>query len=511
MLTSLRVQNYRSFKDSGEMPLSPLTILVGRNNSGKSTLLRAIYQLQQAAPWSADDIRVGAPSVLIHLGFDRLPTPPFTTVVNDSKWHNPQLSLLRTPESISLELGNAGTSAEVRIDVITPTEPYNFIYPSLARRYSNTQYEEQLRRDQTTQVWPNETNLVARTSTLLNPRTRDGQEFESLCKRVFNQTLDLMTGDNGQRLGLQIGRFAQVGLTAMGTGISATLGLLVNLTGAKDKVFLIEEPENDLHPAALKALLDIIIEKSATNQFIISTHSSIVLTRLGAMETATVLYTDMQVKDDIPTSTVRSVQDRAGRLEVLRDLGYALADLGLSDGWLIFEESSAERLCRQYLIPWFVPALGRLTTIAAAGTSRLGPLWQNLHEMALFAHLQPESRDRLWVIADGDSEGTKAVNKLAKNFDKAGRGRFHTWQADNFEKYYPAVFAERARIVLALPHDQRPGPKSELLNDVLAWISEDVDRAREAFKTSAADAIHTLREVSQQVSAALSESAGSST
>ncbi len=505
MLTSLRVRNYRSFKDSGELPLSPLTILVGRNNSGKSTLLRALYQLQEAAPWSVDDVRVGTPSAFIRLGFDQLPTPPFPPVVNDAKWHDRQLTVLRTSEQVSVELGNAGASPEVRLDVISATEPYNFIYPSLARRYSNTQYEEQLRKDQTTQVWPNETNLVARASTVLNPRTRSGKEFESLCKRVLNQTLDLMTGDNGQRLGLQIDRFAQVGLTAMGAGISATLGLLLNLTGAENKLFLIEEPENDLHPAALKALLDVIVEKSATNQFIISTHSSIVLTRLGALETATVLHTDMQINDDVPTSTVRSVQDRAGRLEVLRDLGYALADLGLNDGWLIFEESSAERLCRQYLIPWFVPALGRLTTVAAAGTSRLGPLWQNLHEMTLFAHLQPESRDRLWVIADGDREGTKAVNQLAKAFDKDDQGRFHTWRAENFEEYYPAAFAERARKVLRLTHDQRPGPKRELLNDVLAWISKDVDRAREAFKISAADAIDTLEQVSQQVSAALSE------
>lgn len=493
------------------MPLSPVTILVGRNNSGKSTLLRAVYQLQDGAPWSGDDIRVGASHAAIDLGFDRLPTPPFPSMVNDSRWRQPQLFLRRTQAALTVEMGSAGGPPEVSVDPITATEPHNFIYPSLARRYSNSQYEEQVRKDQTTQVWPQETNLVARTSTVLNARTLSGQEFGDLCKRVLGQTVDLLTGDNGQRLGLQITRFEQVGLAAMGTGISATLGLLVNLTGAKGKVFVIEEPENDLHPAALKELLDVIVEKSASNQFIISTHSSVVVTRLGALATSTVLHTDMQVEEGMPTSTVRSVQDRAGRMEVLRDLGYALADIGLSDGWLVFEESSAERLCRQYLIPWFVPALGRLTTIAAAGTSRLGPLWLNLREMALYAHLQPETRDRLWVIADGDRDGVKAVAELTANFDKPDQGRFHTWQAKNFEEYYPAAFADRAREVLALPHNQRPGPKKALLDDVLIWIDQDVARARAAFKTSAADALTTLKLINDSVTLALSVTSGNGT
>jgi CRISPR-associated exonuclease Cas4 len=41
-LTSLRVQNYRSVVDSGEIRIEPLQALVGENNCGKSNLLRAI-------------------------------------------------------------------------------------------------------------------------------------------------------------------------------------------------------------------------------------------------------------------------------------------------------------------------------------------------------------------------------------------------------------------------------------------------------------------------------------
>lgn len=44
-LESFRVQNYRSINDSGEVAVSRITALLGRNESGKSNLLRALHSL----------------------------------------------------------------------------------------------------------------------------------------------------------------------------------------------------------------------------------------------------------------------------------------------------------------------------------------------------------------------------------------------------------------------------------------------------------------------------------
>jgi len=44
-LLSFRVQNYRSIIDSGEISVSRITALLGRNESGKSNLLRALHSL----------------------------------------------------------------------------------------------------------------------------------------------------------------------------------------------------------------------------------------------------------------------------------------------------------------------------------------------------------------------------------------------------------------------------------------------------------------------------------
>lgn len=49
MITTFRVRNLRSIKDSQDIPLKRLTVLVGKNSAGKSTLLRVLPLLRQSA------------------------------------------------------------------------------------------------------------------------------------------------------------------------------------------------------------------------------------------------------------------------------------------------------------------------------------------------------------------------------------------------------------------------------------------------------------------------------
>lgn len=46
-MKSLSFKNFRSLKDIDEIQLSPITILVGKNSSGKSTLIRSFPLLKQ--------------------------------------------------------------------------------------------------------------------------------------------------------------------------------------------------------------------------------------------------------------------------------------------------------------------------------------------------------------------------------------------------------------------------------------------------------------------------------
>jgi len=52
-LESFRVRNYRSINDSGDIHVSRITALLGRNESGKSNLLRALHSLNPIEGFSA--------------------------------------------------------------------------------------------------------------------------------------------------------------------------------------------------------------------------------------------------------------------------------------------------------------------------------------------------------------------------------------------------------------------------------------------------------------------------
>lgn len=70
MLTTLRIENFKAWKDTGDIRLAPLTVLFGANSAGKSSLGHLLLALKQTAS-SADRRRAlhtGDESSLIDLG-----------------------------------------------------------------------------------------------------------------------------------------------------------------------------------------------------------------------------------------------------------------------------------------------------------------------------------------------------------------------------------------------------------------------------------------------------------
>jgi hypothetical protein len=54
MITRLRAQNFKSWKDTGDLRIAPLTGLFGTNSSGKTSILQALLVLKQSAEYSPD-------------------------------------------------------------------------------------------------------------------------------------------------------------------------------------------------------------------------------------------------------------------------------------------------------------------------------------------------------------------------------------------------------------------------------------------------------------------------
>lgn len=94
-ITSLRLQNFRCFRDSGALPIAPLTIIFGRNNAGKSTILQSLLVLRQTLDAAGYESRLNLRGPLFAAG-------SYADMVHD---HKTRLNL-----SIGLGVAHRGIS-----------------------------------------------------------------------------------------------------------------------------------------------------------------------------------------------------------------------------------------------------------------------------------------------------------------------------------------------------------------------------------------------------------------
>jgi putative AbiEii toxin of type IV toxin-antitoxin system len=500
-LSQVRVTNYKSLADTGPIQLGQINVLLGRNNHGKSAFIRAVHLMQQEAPAGPNDIRLGEQQaeVEVTLSGDDLPRFIGRAELPESITYTINLGRQTgNPTAYGLSISHSG-QPNWNPPFFSQAEPTNFIYTYLSKRKVFA-FDRQVDLMRTRAVQADLRYLVAKVARLANPDYERADEYARLCKAMLGFRISVQAAEdgNGQQAGIPVGRYGFIPIEAMGEGVSSQLGLIADLCMADGHLFLIEEPENDVHPEALKTLLDVIVKKAESNQFIISTHSNIVTRYLGAAPGSKIFEFESDFQPNtIPTSTIREVEPTPeARIAVLRRLGYELSDFDLWEGWLVLEESSAEVIIR-YLIPWFVPELARIRTVAAGGTSKVEPTFEDFRRLFLFAHLEQQYRGRAWVIVDSDDEGQRIVADLRGKYASWPADHFVTWDQSDFEQYYPAQFEAKVQEVLALPHDAKPAAKKALLDEVKAWCDAKPDEAKAELEKSAAEVIEKLRSISQ--------------
>lgn len=493
-LSTLQVENFRSFKSTDQLELSNINVFVGRNNSGKSSILRAIHLLQEGNEVTAEDIRIGerAAALFSYVGWgDQKPLPN----VGPSR----RFLSIRLSQDVldsGYEIKFTSKSEEETRRPFPAMEPAHVIIPIYSHRKTKG-FSGATSKTAAQTISGDFKNLAAKLTRIMNTTFSGHSRYVEICREVLGQEIFTILEEDGAVIGAYAdGNKSVIPLKRMGDGVQHIIGLLVELLQAQGKIFLIEELENDLHPAALKALLDLIIEKSEVNQFFISTHSNVVVRHLCSERKSRLFHVSSEKSAGIPTSSVEPVApSRHARIEVLRELGYTLSDFELAEGWLILEESSAERIIRDFLIPMFVPRLILLQTVAAGGVSKVGPIFEDFRRLALYSHLQAPYRDRTWVLVDGDEVGKKTVRDLCEAHKSWPSDRFATLSSPQFERYYPEVFWPEVDRVLSISGKEKRAEKAVLLKSVLKWLQDDSERARAALETSAAEVIKQLRKI----------------
>jgi len=501
----LQLTNIRSFQ-SADLELSPkVTLVVGENNSGKSTLLQSLLSVQQPMI-GPESIRYGFPTGKIRVEMAKFEELQFHASLRDAVRNTTNADSIVAMETefqrqppvsqALLLLPNRSTNQWAHF----PNEqPSNVLVPYLSSRRVGSMMEN-VGAQFAYAVNTGHLHIYAKIDACVSSRELR-EPFVAACREVLGFEVTTWNSANGKMAGLEVNarRREHIPLTQMGSGVAHVVGLIVELLMADGKTYLVEELENDLHPAALRILLQ-LVERSVANgsQFVISTHSNHVVRYLGSVP-ETRIYQIERIKDSMPPESRLSAvaNEPIARRELLNSLGYELMDYDLFGAWLILEESSAEVIVREYLIPWFTPNLnGRIRTIAANGADDVEPRFVDLHRLMTFVHLEPIYKNRAWVWCDGDDAGRASIAKLQESFKIWSKEHFIALESDDFENYYPRAFAADAAQALDITDVQKKrAAKAELCNRVKAWLDADVERGKAALAESAASIIGRLKEI----------------
>lgn len=499
-ITAIEIENVRGFQKVNKTELSDsINILIGPNNAGKSTILNSIFQLQRAV-LNRNDITIGKTEGKIELHFNG--THPQVTN------HPTYVSFIYNLHNNQRLYGRTNGNPSGGLNQFPETEPNNLIYPYLSKRKVGG-YNNAINEANANSVTGNFTHLYSKIDRLVTPQFQPGNsQYVKACNDILGFEISSLAKGNGKEAVYFVHNLEHIPLTAMGEGVANLLGLITDLCIAENKIFLIEEPENDIHPKALKALLNLIAEKSKSNQFFISTHSNIVMKNLGSIEDSKVFKITNDESDSTRVSLKKSSLTEVPntpteRLKVLEELGYDFFDLDLWKAWLFLEESSAEVIIRDHLIRWFVPKLKyELRTFSAGSTSRIKPKFEDFNKLFVFLHLEPTYKNKVWVFIDGGEDEESIISDMRNVYTSSGwrEENFGQFTEHDFEKYYPIRFQEEVENVLAIEGKQeKRKAKRELLDKVKLWIAQNDKEAKEEFKESASEIIDILKTIRKEI------------
>jgi hypothetical protein len=380
----------------------------------------------------------------------------------------------------------------------TDQRPHHAFEIYLARRKTGG-FDQNVNVNATNRVTGNLANLYARINHLDASGHPNHREYIEAVNEIVGVPITMSAAPNGQEAGFYMDPDHFVSLERMGDGVSEMMALIVELSLARNKIFVMEEPETNLHPRGLKALMGMVRRASERNQFLIATHSNIVVRELGGEQTTKVYRVFREDEDFKKPSIVREVpQEPLAHVAIMRDLGYEFGDMQLHEGWLFLEESSAESVVEQILIPLFVPALrGRLRTFSAGGATKLKACVAEFQRLVIYVHLQPAYRGRLWIRADGDETGRQAVASISEVFDYLDDEHCAYFGRKQFELYFPARFQAKVAAALAIvDKEHRKTEKLAILKEVLEWSKgQSEDDVRAAWSDSAQEIIDVLRRI----------------
>ena len=377
---SIKIKNYKCFGDEeqGFKHILPVNIIIGRNNSGKSTLLELIQQV-------TIEEKAGIPEALWHKG--RQPTIILKDLLTESdlrRVFEERVSGGGIPgrnhweygkqwigKSIKWQLGNKSNNSLLEI---TPPISYHGGVENLAQKKSqlNGKVFKRLFAERNILPEPNDDNLYIResgqgtTNVIQNIINKAELPIELVRKILLNELNSICASDtfftdiicrqsnNIWEVYLKENNKGVISLSYTGSGFKTIILVLcylyllsyVEKKELNQYIFAFEELENNLHPALLRRLLSYLRDKAIKEGciFFFTTHSNVAIDMFSRDENAQILH----VTHDGEKANVRTVKTYIENRGILDDLDIRASDLLQANG-VIWVEGPSDRL---YLNRW---------------------------------------------------------------------------------------------------------------------------------------------------------------
>jgi ABC-type uncharacterized transport system ATPase subunit len=321
-IKELHIENYGCIKKAS-FALSPLHALIGPNDSGKSTTLRALRTVAQCAvddwttrtntqpfePMLGDRSSIGIDySDGLAYGIQTGPTSGdlrvFYTKANLFRWEVERAWMitgtLQREGTIPVEVARIVNSSKGRFTTATMVR----FDPNALRQASNQLLAREPIR------FAHETGEgLASVYQAINSRDVDAFVAIRDRARTFFPTIQTIlvptVSGNSVVLQARLTDNTLVPAEALSEGLLYFLGFMALQHLAESRLFLVEEPENGLHPARVSEVMAILREISKTSQVIVATHSPLVVNELQGHEVSVVTRdpdkgTQVKLLKDVP-------------------------------------------------------------------------------------------------------------------------------------------------------------------------------------------------------------------